>query len=261
MDKYFEKYRIRFLVVFIIMVLSIILLTIDFWNINLNPDREPGASIIIFLIICLAAAGGIFDFYRKATNEFALEEHIKALVAKNRNELLESLQSENEDENEVVQSDEEFQKSLHELIPKGNFKKYDSFTKAYLGNIANKFELVTGLAYLQQTDGSYKYICGFGLPEEISVPDFSQEDGLCGQVAKSKRSMLIDDVPEHYFQTESGLGKSKPKSIFICPILINDKAPIILELGFFTKLHQHAQNNIRLANELFAEKIYELINT
>ena len=60
-------------------------------------------------------------------------------------------------------------------------------------------------------------------------------DGLIGQCAVEKRSMLLNDSPHTYMHISSGLGNSRPISIIVLPALFEGEVKAVLELGSFER--------------------------
>ena len=95
--------------------------------------------------------------------------------------------------------------------------------------------------------------------------------GLIGQVALEKKSLLIEDVPSSYFRKiESSLGDLIPRSLLICPILYENEVIGVIELGSlhpFTD-HQrsfltHVSENIGIAinTSIVQKKIQKLLES
>ena len=65
-------------------------------------------------------------------------------------------------------------------------------------------------------------------------------EGLIGQVAAEKQSLLIEDVPASYFnKIESALGEMIPRSLLICPILYENEVTGVIELGSLHSFSEH----------------------
>lgn len=62
---------------------------------------------------------------------------------------------------------------------------------------------------------------------------FKIGEGLPGQAALEKKTIVIDTVPTDYLPITSALGKSDPLNILIIPVMHNDKLAGVLELGSF----------------------------
>jgi HAMP domain-containing protein/CheY-like chemotaxis protein/signal transduction histidine kinase len=59
-------------------------------------------------------------------------------------------------------------------------------------------------------------------------------EGLVGQCAAEKRSMLISDVPSHAIPIRSGLFQAVPKNIIVLPVLFEDQVKAVIELASLT---------------------------
>ncbi len=64
-------------------------------------------------------------------------------------------------------------------------------------------------------------------------------EGLIGQCWLEGETIYLTEVPEDYITISSGLGKSKPRSILIVPLVINDEVMGIIELAGFKPLAEY----------------------
>jgi PAS domain S-box-containing protein len=65
-------------------------------------------------------------------------------------------------------------------------------------------------------------------------------EGLIGQVALDKRSLLIENVPANYFnKIKSDLGEMAPQSLLICPILYEDEVNGVIEIASLNPMTEH----------------------
>lgn len=78
---------------------------------------------------------------------------------------------------------------------------------------------------------SYAYTKRKGLSNE-----FTLGEGLVGQCALEKKSIVISNIPEDYVSVQSGLGESVPTEIIAIPILFADKVITVIELGLTREL-------------------------
>jgi CheY-like chemotaxis protein/GAF domain-containing protein/HAMP domain-containing protein len=60
---------------------------------------------------------------------------------------------------------------------------------------------------------------------------FAIGENLIGQAALEKKQIVVENIPEEYISISSGLGKAKPKSIIVTPIMNDDELEGVLELG------------------------------
>ncbi len=76
-------------------------------------------------------------------------------------------------------------------------------------------------------------------------------EGLVGTAAVEKETIYMTDIPENYITITSGLGGSKPRSLLIVPMKVEDEIFGIIEIASFNEFN---------SNEVeFAEKVSENI--
>ena len=81
-----------------------------------------------------------------------------------------------------------------------------------------------------------RLIAGYGLRADKDAPiQYRIGQSLIGQVAKSKRPIVVDDIPHGYIKISSGLGEASPANLAIMPIMFEDQVLGVVELASFTK--------------------------
>ena len=76
-------------------------------------------------------------------------------------------------------------------------------------------------------------------------------EGLLGQSYLEKEAIYLTDIPRDYAEISSGIGESKPRSVLIVPLKINDTVYGMLEIASFYELPQYRVNFvIRLAENI-----------
>ncbi len=84
-----------------------------------------------------------------------------------------------------------------------------------------------------------RLIAGYGLRADKAAPiQYRIGQSLIGQVAQTKRSIVVADIPEGYIRISSGLGEAPPTNLAIVPILFEDQVLGVLELASFTAFSQ-----------------------
>jgi signal transduction histidine kinase/CheY-like chemotaxis protein len=81
---------------------------------------------------------------------------------------------------------------------------------------------------------------GYGVPIEDPPLEFRSGEGLVGQAAMSKQSIVVTDVPQGYLEVGSGTGTLAPCAIVVLPILFEGESLGVIELGAatpFSALH------------------------
>jgi signal transduction histidine kinase/HAMP domain-containing protein/CheY-like chemotaxis protein len=94
-----------------------------------------------------------------------------------------------------------------------------------------------GTFFLSEAAGSdtqLRLIAGYGLRADRAAPtQYRLGQSLIGQVAKSKRSIVITNLPEGYVKISSGLGEAPPANLAVLPILFEDQVLGVIELASF----------------------------
>jgi signal transduction histidine kinase/CheY-like chemotaxis protein/HAMP domain-containing protein len=81
-----------------------------------------------------------------------------------------------------------------------------------------------------------RLIAGYGLRADKDAPiQYRIGQSLIGQVAKSKRAIVVDETPEGYIKISSGLGEAQPANLAVLPITFEDHVLGVVELASFTK--------------------------
>lgn len=85
----------------------------------------------------------------------------------------------------------------------------------------------------------YRRTATYGVPEDANVPEeFKLREGLLGQAAAERRSMLVGEVPEGYLAFGSALGRDRPKHLVILPASVDDAVNAVLEFGFLRSIDE-----------------------
>src|SRR2546427_502086 len=60
---------------------------------------------------------------------------------------------------------------------------------------------------------------------------FALGEGLVGQAALEKKTILITGAPADYIKVTSGLGEAAPVNLIVMPVLFEDQVLAVIELG------------------------------
>src|SRR3954452_24050497 len=93
--------------------------------------------------------------------------------------------------------------------------------------------------FLMQTDEdetpALQLIASYAYRRRKSVPStFPIGEGLVGQAALERKSILITKAPDDYITVSSGPGEAAPVNIIVLPILFEDQVMAVVELASFT---------------------------
>jgi signal transduction histidine kinase len=87
-----------------------------------------------------------------------------------------------------------------------------------------------------------RLIAGYGLRADFeALSQFRLGQSLIGQVAKTRKPIVVTDLPADYVKISSGLGEAAPVNLMILPIVFEDQVLGVIEAGSFsrfTRVHQ-----------------------
>jgi signal transduction histidine kinase/HAMP domain-containing protein/ActR/RegA family two-component response regulator len=84
-----------------------------------------------------------------------------------------------------------------------------------------------------------RLIAGYGLEAGTAAPSqFRPGESLVGQVAKTKKPIMVTDAPAGYVRISSGLGHATPLNLMILPVVFEGQVLGVLEAGSFSPFTQ-----------------------
>ena len=96
-----------------------------------------------------------------------------------------------------------------------------------------------GTFFLSEESGGetrLRLIAGYGLLTDKDAPiQYRIGQSLIGQVAKTKRAIVVDEIPPGYIRISSGLGEAPPANLAVMPIKFEDQVMGVVELASFSK--------------------------
>jgi signal transduction histidine kinase/HAMP domain-containing protein/ActR/RegA family two-component response regulator len=101
-----------------------------------------------------------------------------------------------------------------------------------------------GLLYVLETDEDtpvLQLLSSYAFESRKQLANrFVLGEGLVGQCALEKKTILITDVPADYLAIRSGLGKAAPANVIVLPVLFEGQLKAVIELAsfqHFTPIH------------------------
>ncbi len=97
--------------------------------------------------------------------------------------------------------------------------------------------------------------------QRIKHKEIRPYEGIIGTILIEKREYYFADIPDDYIFIETGLGRAKPKSLFVFPLLFENQIYGIIELSFLDNFPEYVREFIlSLANEIAITISYTQIN-
>jgi methyl-accepting chemotaxis protein len=84
---------------------------------------------------------------------------------------------------------------------------------------------------------------------------FRLGEGLVGTCAIEKQRIFLTEVPENYIQITSGLGNSKPRSLLLIPLKLENEVLGVIEIASLKILEEHEINFVETIGESIASAI------
>src|SRR5207302_5812792 len=105
----------------------------------------------------------------------------------------------------------------------------------------------------QETTGQVlKLVATYAYKERKSVSNrFKPGEGLVGQCALEKKTILLTRVPPDYIQISSGLGESTPHNVIVLPVIFEGEVKAVIELASF--------NQFSAIHQIFLDQLMESI--
>jgi signal transduction histidine kinase/HAMP domain-containing protein/CheY-like chemotaxis protein len=120
-----------------------------------------------------------------------------------------------------------------------------------------------GTFFLAETSGqetSLRLIAGYGLRADLEeASQFRLGQSLIGQVAKTKRPIVVTDVPAGYVRISSGLGEAPPVNLIVLPIVFEDQVLGVIEAGSFSRFTQVHQDFLMQLMETIGVSVNTII--
>jgi len=108
-----------------------------------------------------------------------------------------------------------------------------------------------GVFYVKEVkkgDPILKRMASYALVDENNKFEYFRfGDGLVGQSAAEKRPILMKNIPGHYINVHSGLGRGTPKNIMIVPVQFEGSVLAVIEVASFDVLNS---SHIKLLEEV-----------
>jgi signal transduction histidine kinase/HAMP domain-containing protein len=113
-----------------------------------------------------------------------------------------------------------------------------------------------GDGYELRLSGSYAF------SKRTMPTSFLPGDGLLGQAAVEKRTILVENVPPGYLRISSGLGEAPPAHVIVLPVLFEDRVLGVIELASFQPFTQIQKDFLGQITDMIAVSVNTIsVNT
>jgi len=134
-------------------------------------------------------------------------------------------------------------------------------SRTILSELAPLVSMQHGVFYINESQNGepeLKLLASYAYTERKTLSNrFRAGEGLVGQAALERQSILLTDVPPDYVQISSGLGQAKPLTIVVMPVLFEGEVKAVIELASF---YRFSDIHLTFLNQL-TESIGIVLNT
>jgi signal transduction histidine kinase/HAMP domain-containing protein len=105
-----------------------------------------------------------------------------------------------------------------------------------------------------------RLMAGYGLRADIRAPSqFGLGQSLIGQVAKTRKPIVVSDAPPDYVKISSGLGEAAPVNLIVLPIVFEGQVMGVIEAGSFSRFTQVHQDFLEQLMETIGVNVNTII--
>jgi len=199
-------------------------------QISSNKSNTTITIIILTSVIIFALILFLLRYIRKTFDQQKETEH--QILQTNKE--LEDLSIKNEHHNWLLSSEAK----INEVM-RGDFSM-DELAENVITAVCNLLNYPVGVFYLVNRSQRTLRVRGtFAIHEKLTDRKYNFGEGLAGQAALEKQIKIFNPVPEGYLKISSALGNINPAYILCLPILFEDKAIAVLEIGMNAAPQQH----------------------
>ena len=105
-----------------------------------------------------------------------------------------------------------------------------------------------------------RLVGSYGYPESTARPTrFAFGRTLVGQAARSRRTILVDDLPAGYLTVSSGLGEIVPTALVLLPIVVEGQVLGVIELASVAPFTQINQDFLEMLMETIGVNVNTIV--
>jgi len=150
---------------------------------------------------------------------------------------------------------------FNDLIQKFNHSE-EELTREFLKSFIKYFNGQAGIIYLNelhQAEGELKKIAYFAEDKDYSQKEeINITEGLVGQSFRERKMKVLSNIPENYFQIQTGIAKIPPKTLCLFPIFSENESLGVVEIASLYDLEAYQiETAEKIVNNL-AFSIYKL---
>lgn len=122
--------------------------------------------------------------------------------------------------------------------------------------IAKYLNAQVGVIYIKNEENLLKFTSSYAYTRRKNLSnEVKFGEGIVGQAALEKQTIIITNIPDDYIKVNSGTGQAIPYNILVSPCLYNGEVKCVIELGSFNKFTDIQRQFIESVGEIIATSI------
>ncbi|KJV26571.1 response regulator [Luteibacter yeojuensis] len=115
---------------------------------------------------------------------------------------------------------------------------YRDFADALVTELVTSLKAGVGVFYMYREDTQRLELAGsYGFRQRRHVTaEYALGEGLVGQAAATRQTIVLQDVPDDYTRIHSGTGEASPTSVVLVPVVSRDALLGVIEIASFQHL-------------------------
>lgn len=232
------------ILIILIIILSLVQLIFSLDIFLLSSNFVIVNFTVFYSLLIMLFAFLLYRFFIVVSNT-AKNEKITSKISGNERTLTEN--NENVSDNNAQEVDRIINSVLFDLE---YFDDHSKLSEKLLSNFSKTFDIVQGIVYLKDVlNNNFSVSNTFAFYKNEIKKSFLIGEGITGQVAKNKKFLYMENVPENYITVLSGLGSSTPKFLTLVPIIKNDETIAIIEFATFSALPKYRDEIFEVISE------------
>ena len=112
-------------------------------------------------------------------------------------------------------------------------RRVEELAQTIVNHLATWLDVPVGAIYLREEDSPYlRLAAGYAFSGNVGeYPPVRIGEGLAGQCAAEKRTLLTEDIPAGKFSADAAFGKIQPASIISFPVTFEGSVAGVIQLG------------------------------
>lgn len=112
-----------------------------------------------------------------------------------------------------------------------------ALAQGIISYIASRLNAQVGAIYLGKENEQFRLLSSYAYTKRKNLSnEFKLGEGIVGQAALEKKTILMTNIPSDYIVITSGLGEAVPRNLIVVPLLYRDVVEGVIEIASFQEI-------------------------